>query len=405
MNNRQYRGERMKKVSVFLTATLLLFCYTAVLGETRGVTKDTITVGYLTANTGPIAADSQALSSGARNYIRYINEQEGINGRKIKVIYEDTGYSIPRAIAAFKKLLYKDNVLTFFGPTSTGESMVLFSQIEKEKICTLTISPAQQMFKPLHRYVFHAFLSYENCVEILFDYIINDMKAKKPKISIVFPNIEAGRAATKVANERAKILGAELQEVILEMGELDATSQVLSIKRFNPDIVIIHGLVQQASLFLRDARKFGLKTNFLGTLLSTNEDIIPLAKEAYKGFVGVHGGRSIYEDAPGAKKMREITLKFYPGKEKSYSSKLYTYGWAYAILFMEGIKRAGKDLDNENLVKALEGMNGFSPWGLVGPVNWSPNNREGSRSGILYKPDIDKGILIPISDWRTPLSR
>jgi hypothetical protein len=72
---------------------------------------------------------------------------------------------------------------------------------------------------------------------------------------------------------------------------------------------------------------------------------------------------------------------------------------------MEGIKRAGKDLDNENLVKALEGMKGFSPWGLVGPVNWSPNNREGSRSGILYKPDIEKGILIPISDWREPIAR
>ncbi|MEW6614854.1 MAG: ABC transporter substrate-binding protein [Thermodesulfobacteriota bacterium] len=405
MNNLQCRRERMKRISIILTVPLLLFCYTAVLGETRGVTKDTITVGYLTANTGPIAKDSQAVSSGVRNYIRYVNEQGGINGRKIKVIYEDTGYSIPRALASFKKLLYRDQVLTFFGPTSTGETTVLFSQIGKEKIAILTISPSQQMFKPFHRYVFHIFLSYENCVEILFDYIINDMKARNPKISIVYPNIDVGKGPARVANERAKMMGVELQDVILEMNELDATSQVLSMKRFNPDIVIIQGLVQQASLLLRDARKLGLKTNFLGTLLSTNEDIISLAKEAYRGFIGVHSARSIYEDAPGAKKMKEITLRFYPGEEKSYSSKLYTYGWAYAILFMEAMKRAGKELDNENLVKAMEGMKGFSPWGLVGPVNWSPNNREGSRSGILYKPDIEKGILIPISDWREPISR
>ncbi len=87
------------------------------------------------------------------------------------------------------------------------------------------------MFRPFKRYVFHVLLSYENCVNILFDYIVNDMKVKNPKISIVFPNIEVGKAAARVANERAKLLGTELQEVILELSALDATSQVLSMKR------------------------------------------------------------------------------------------------------------------------------------------------------------------------------
>ena len=114
----------MRKISIILITLLVLFCYGEVFAETRGVTKDTIIMGHLNADTGPAARDSQSISEGIKNYVRYINEQGGIHGRKVKVISEDTGYSIPRALAAFKKFLYKDKVLTLLGPTSTGEGIL-----------------------------------------------------------------------------------------------------------------------------------------------------------------------------------------------------------------------------------------------------------------------------------------
>ena len=90
----------MKKMSIILLTQLLLFCYGEVFAETRGVTKDTIIMGFISADTGPIARDTATVAEAIRNYVRYINEQGGIHGRTIKLISEDTAVSIPRTMAA-----------------------------------------------------------------------------------------------------------------------------------------------------------------------------------------------------------------------------------------------------------------------------------------------------------------
>ncbi|MEW6614074.1 MAG: ABC transporter substrate-binding protein [Thermodesulfobacteriota bacterium] len=403
----------MRIRGIFLTmvilASIMVFlgsvpCYA---GEAKGVTKDTIIMGHLNADTGPIAKDSQGISEAIKNYIRYINEQGGIHGRKIKFVSEDTGYSIPRAMAAFKKILYKDNVFTIFGPTSTGEATVLLPQVQKEKICTVMISPAEHMFKPFKRYVFHFVCSYENQIKILFDYILKDMKAKfpNPRIAIVYPDVEVGKSAAREAQIQAKVFNVELREEILNMGSLDASSQVMNLKRYKPDFVIIQHVIAPASLLLREARKLKLETNFLGTMLSTNADTIALSKDAAQGYVGIQAFRSWYSNTPGAKKMREITLKLRPGTDKPYRSEYYTFGWVNAILFVEGMKRAGKDLNNESLVNAMETIKNFDPWGLSGSVTWGSDDREGAESVFFSKADVDNGMLVAISDWKKPLPR
>jgi branched-chain amino acid transport system substrate-binding protein len=90
--------------------------------EVRGVTKDTIRIAVITDMSGPAVQDYGPYREGVVNYLRYSNEQEGINGRKIKMSIEDDRYSIPVAIASFKKVLYRDGVLAIMGlgiPTIT----------------------------------------------------------------------------------------------------------------------------------------------------------------------------------------------------------------------------------------------------------------------------------------------
>ncbi|MDY7030985.1 MAG: ABC transporter substrate-binding protein, partial [Thermodesulfobacteriota bacterium] len=77
----------------------------------RGVTDDTIKVGAVIAMTGPGAGTLFPYQEAFKNYFRYVNEQGGIHGRKVKLIVEDDRFTIPASIAAYKKLLYKDSVL------------------------------------------------------------------------------------------------------------------------------------------------------------------------------------------------------------------------------------------------------------------------------------------------------
>ena len=99
--------------------------------------------------------------------------------------------------------------------------------------------------------------------------------------------------------------------------------------------------------------------------------------------------------------MRKITLRYYPGTEKPYRAKNYTIGWMMATLLYEGIKRAGKDLDNEKLVDALETLRDFDTRGIGGPVTYTSKSHEGIKYVKIYKGDPATGKLIPVSGWKS----
>ena len=122
--------------------------------EPRGVTSDTLTIGVILDQTGPATDLTLPGTNALRSIFRYVNEHGGINGRKVKLIVEDDRYSIPQAIASFKKLLYRDKILALIGPTSSGATVTLFRHMEKEKIPTMAIPPNDKNVSPFKRYIF-----------------------------------------------------------------------------------------------------------------------------------------------------------------------------------------------------------------------------------------------------------
>ena len=80
-------------------------------GKVKRVIKDIIKIGFITDLTGPAAANCIPLRDGLRSSFRYINHQDGINGKVIRFLVEDDHYSIHQSMAALKKLVYKDKVL------------------------------------------------------------------------------------------------------------------------------------------------------------------------------------------------------------------------------------------------------------------------------------------------------
>ncbi|MFH2013289.1 MAG: ABC transporter substrate-binding protein, partial [Pseudomonadota bacterium] len=132
----------------------------------------------------------------------------------------------------------------------------------------------------------------------------------------------------------------------------------------------------------------------------TSEDVIRIAGPLAKDFYGVKSVSSWYDDTPGVEEMRKITLKHRPGTEKPVRSKNYTVGWVVMKVFTEGIKRAGRDIDNENYVDAMETINNFDTQGLAGPVTYTSNDHEGIKYDRIFHADPDQNKLIPVSNWR-----
>ena len=390
---------------VLLTFILTLFGNSPVLSKpVRGVTKDTVKIGLILDQTGPIKMLTAPLTEASRIYFQHVNDQGGINGRKVKYIVEDDRYSIPMAVSAFKKLIAKDKVLTILGMGGTGQTKALWPQIEKEKVPSITVSLADAQVKPIKKYLFTPVASYEDEIKVIFNYIINVLKAKDPRIAIVYIEAEYGKTGLKATRKAAASYGLKLVgEEVINLGAFEAGTQVLSLKRAKPDFVILHLGAATSIAVLRDSMKYGVKSKFVGTYYSTGEDVVKVSGKGAKNFIGVHSYNSWYEDAPGMAELREITLHYKPGTEKPFRPKYYVQGWVDAMIMTEGIRRAGKNLTNDTLVKALESIKNFDTKGLCGLISYGPDSHKGNEFCRFYKADIEKDILLPITDWIKPV--
>lgn len=386
---------------IFLASVMVLFMSSHTYAEkARGVTEDMIKLGMIADMTGPTATDAIPIATAFRNYFRHINNLGGINGRRVEIIVEDGRYSIPLNLAAFKKLLYRDKVLALYGMTNTGASIALLPQYEKEKVPIISITVTERLVTPFNRYAFIVCPSYRDYVDAVFNYILEHFKlSASKKIVFVTWDSEYGKVGFGRAKEIAKKHNIKLTKEIIPLGVLDAITQTLSIKRFNPDVVVLHHTVGGNVALLRDAKKFGISYPFIGTIHSCNDDTIKIARKAAEGFVGVHAFSSWYDDTPGMAKLREITLKYETGTEKQDRIKGYSHGWANAMVWAEGMRRAGRDLNGETMVNGLETIRDFNTGGVCGPITITPRDHKGGKYVRFYKANVDNLRLVPITEW------
>lgn len=394
----------MKKVSIVLlmvAISVFLICDYGFSKDVRGVTDSEIRIGVIYDQTGPATPVTVPASKAFKNYFQWVNEKGGINGRKIKLIIEDDRYSIPATISAYKKLLLKDKVLVLLGPASSHGIFALTSAILKDKMPCVIPPSSDRVVMPPKRYMFASGPTYEDQIQLIFQYIVRDIKKKNPRIAFVYNDTEHGKLGFKAAEKYKDQYGIDIVSVeIVNPGVLDATSQALNIKRRNPDFILMHLLVDNSIVMMKSAMKIGVKDlPFLGTQYTCTEDTVKVAGKAASNYTGIAIYSSWYDKGSAMEEMRKVTLKYDPGTEKPYRPKAYTQGWGDATILAEGIKRAGKDIDGEALVDALESIKDFDMRGLCGSVTFGPDDHKGSKYVKMYKANVKEGLLTPISDW------
>jgi len=394
----------MKKVSIVLLvvaiSVFLIFDY-GFSKEVKGVTDSEIRIGAIYDQTGPATPVTVPASKAFKNYFQWVNEKGGINGRKIKLIIEDDRYSIPATISAYKKLLLKDQVLAILGPASSAGIFALTSAILKDKMPCVIPPSSDRVVIPPKRYMFASGPTYEDQIQLIFQYIVRDLKKKNPRIAFVYNDTEHGKLGFKAAEKYKDKYGIDIVSIeIVNPGVLDATSQALNIKRRNPDFILMHLLVDNSIVIMKSAMQMGITgIPFLGTQYTCTEDTVKVAGKAASNYTGIAIYSSWYDKGSAMEEMRKVTLKYNPGTEKPYRPKAYTQGWGDATILAEGIKRARKDIDGEALVDALEAIKDFDMRGLCGSVTFGPDNHKGSKYVKMYKANVKEGLLTPISDW------
>ena len=384
---------------VTLVVSLTLFFAYPVNAEVRGVTSDSLKLGIIADMTGLIPDTWGPVTDAIKTYSRYLNDQGGVHGRKIKLVVEDDRFSIPIALGAFKKLLYRDKILALVGGSGQGQTYAIIPQVEKEKVPLLAVVADPKYIIPPRRYIFGILPFYSDQVKIFFEYLSKDIKVKNPKIAFLYMDSASSKPLVPLVRKLANEYGASLVEIVIPIaGGLDMTSEVLRLKKENPDYILLNSYISNTASVLKAAKNFKFERPFTVTQYGAADTTIELAKGAAAGLMGINCFGSYKDDSPGMKKAREIKEKYDPGSGHQTSD--YVQGWFIGLLIEEGLKRAGRNLNGETLIQGLESIKGLDTKGVCGIVNCSPTNHKTIEYHRILKANIEKAIFVPITGWR-----
>jgi branched-chain amino acid transport system substrate-binding protein len=342
----------------------------------NGVTKDTILIGSYGPITGPAAFIGLGGRDGASIAIEQINAAGGINGRKLKMIFEDDAFSPAKALTAVKKLVEQDQVFMIVGLSGSNPTVGTLDYARETKIPNyIAIASAPQVTHPFNRYLFRgASTESARFGEIYAEFLTQFLQVKK--IGILSGSDEnAKNEADNTQKALDKWYGVKVEgRAEFKVGDKDFTSQILQMKQLNPDIVVAIGQTPEVSIIIRQMRELGLKTPIYGGAAAVDQSIIINAGLAAEGYMG--GWLTpVYLDSshPDMLKFQEAFNKFLPNAPKGRPNLYDIMGYTEMNVIAEGMRRAGPDLTREKLIEALETIKDYRVSEIASPrtfTNW-----------------------------------
>jgi branched-chain amino acid transport system substrate-binding protein len=372
------------------------------LGTGLALAADTIKVTAQQPLTGRFAFAGKHIHQGLMDSLGYANEQGGVGGRKFEYIYEDSGYDLQKAIASFKKAMAQYKPPMDYGE-STGQGKALAPEINQRYhvLYGSTSFSAELADRKKNPYMFVSGPTYSQQFGILLKYIAAHPKKKgqAPTVAFFYSDTEFGRDPIPYAREMAKKLGIKVvAEEVTAVGAVDVTSQLLDLKRKNPDYCIFQGyVVPPIPAVIRGARDYGLKTTFMGSFWTTSKMLLDKLGKDGEGYMGVNPYAYWYHtEVPMIKIIQDYNKRHHKGVD--YRPNSYMQGWFTGMIFVklaQMCQAKGLPITGENLKNMIPQVKDWDTQGFTGKVSFKTTNATAVGRVFVGK----GGKFVPASDW------
>ncbi len=358
--------------------------------------QEDIVIGGSIPMSGVFAFAGIGIHAGIQDYLKIANDAGGVKGRKFKYVFEDTAYKPDVSVAAFKKITGGNKVSLYYGD-STAFQRTINPELERMGSIMMAGASLATEINDSKKYPaqFMAGPDYSEQIGILLRHIAKEKPGAK--VAIVYSDSEFGRDPVDEFRASAKKLGLTVAaEIQTAPGSVDVSTEVIKLRRSDPDYTIFHGYVlAPIPEFVTQMKKSGAKSHFMGTFWTMDSSTVMKLGEAGEGFMGVMPYRYYYDTSaksPMLDKIRQM--------RPEYQSTAYLQGFMTTMLFVEAAKRtleAGKPLDAKNLKMALNSIKNFDTGGVIGvPITIRGNS---IPVGRIYKADMKAKTMVPASDW------
>lgn len=349
-----------------------------------GVTDTEVTIGLTTPLSGPAAAwGNTAVAMEA--WTRYVNDQGGIHGRKLRVEMKDDGYNPGRAVANLTEM--QDKVFLNVGLLGSAVLQAAKDKVVEFKLPTINPygNPAiwARQPKESQRYVFVNYPDYADEGEFLVRFAVEKLGVKK--VAVFHQNDEYGKGGLEGVNRGLKGLGTKASlaaAVSYEISDRELGTHALKLRDSGADAVILYPTITHGANVVKEMAKVGYRPKLiasfpLGDYLIMYRLLGELWEGAHFNVLGAVAGD------PAGKAVLDILTKYEPklvGKENTALA-----GAGGIILALEGLQKAGRNLTRESYVEGMESIKNFTTMGLTAPITFGPNRRHGLNAVRLLR--------------------
>ena len=346
--------------------------------------------------TGVFAFAGVGINDGIGDCVRIANERGGILGRRVRYVGEDTAYKVDQSVAVFNKLT-GSNPVTFYYGDSTGFAKTINPELNRRGTILMAGASFASELSNAQAYPnqFVAGPDYSEMIGVLLDYIARTQPGAR--IALVNSDTEFGRDPVASTEAGATKLGLRVVEkIVTPPTSVDVSTEVLKLRRANPDYAIFHGyILAPLPEFMGQAKQLGLRTKFMGTFWSMDSSIWDKVGAPADGFMGVMPYRYWYDDAQDAPMLARIRQL-----RPEYQSTAYMQAFLTTMLFLESAKRtleAKQELSARNLKAALNSIRDWDTGGIIGaPITIAGNT---IPVGRVYRYDAAQKRMVGEGSW------
>ena len=323
----------------------------------QGITPTEIVIGTHQDLSGPIKGWGVPVLNGMKLAVEEINAAGGINGRKLRLIAEDSAYDPKKAVLASQKLVEKDKIFAMVGPM--GSPTVIASQdilFDAGVLQLFPLTAAEFTYKfdpakPQERLKFSNLLPYVESTRAALKYMVEQRKPKA--VCIMYQDDEYGKNVYDGFTQQLEAMKMKPASVTTyKRGASDFSSQIAKMKSDGCDLVVLGTVLRETIGAMGEAKKLGWNVTFLGATPTNIPDTIALGKDVVEGMYAAGAFETPYADtAKGKVKDWVEAYKKMFGTDANTQSVI---GYNAVMTFAYFAQLAGKDLTGEKMLMSLE---------------------------------------------------
>jgi branched-chain amino acid transport system substrate-binding protein len=392
---------RSTHVRVASVAASLVLALTACMSaNSAGTNSEEITIGAWYPLSGAVSASGVPQRAGADAYFKMINDQGGINGRKVNWIVKDNAFDPQQTVQIARELIGQHKVAAIVAANGTSQAEAAFPFVlQQSKVPILNeLGGLDSWYTPPRPNLFGTQTLYEDQAAALGEWVAKDGKRN---VVVVHSDpaafVKVAQAAEAVAKKSDPAMSTSLFPVKFQ--STDYSPVISQLKGKAPDAIILILASPEAAAFMKEAKLQGLTAPTYGYAPVAAESTLTLAGAAAEGARAVQFVKSPNDSDPAVQEFRDAMAKYSPGQPADF---IALWGWTAAKVFCQITKTIEGPVTSESLAKAYEQAKNVDP-GVAPVMSFGPDKHMGTRD--VQKVVVKNGKWTSEGTFYTPPGR